>query len=430
MSDSTALAVDAIKTMHDIWKVDPDRVQWIGNPDAFVHEFYGFDWWPSNFKVEVRVHGPHPELDSPTFRLSVRTDYLCDVDVSTPEFRHYLSHTHNAWAPIFATCTHPTALSEVIEPHGSPSEFGLDFTSTDVWLCSTAYLQEWNKGWLPRFLAIAATMQIAESQFMAEQMTSRLGGKANRSQPVGRAPLTSLPNLLKIEKFEIRPRGELPSEWIGTGEFEKIVEIFGRFNPGLGEASDRGVRIMVPFGKKTARINLQTDIPHLHFGNGLHVFLTLPYSSDFDSLSTLANEMNYTEDRTWCRHGMPFMGSWIPVQKHDETQYELAFCLFIPNLFYQLNLAEIFVSFAIRRARWAREFLLPNSIDLPLREILEAQKSKPTRSANAETVERLPQKVVNSADKSRQTSAWRAILVAGLLAGVLLLLAFYLSNRS
>ena len=67
MTDSTKLAVDAIKTMHDIWKVDPERVQWVGDPSAFVHEFYGFDWWPADFKVEVRVYGPHPELERPRF---------------------------------------------------------------------------------------------------------------------------------------------------------------------------------------------------------------------------------------------------------------------------------------------------------------------------------------------------------------------------
>jgi hypothetical protein len=318
---------------------------------------------------------------------------------------------------LFAACTHPTGLSKIVEQHESLSEFGLDFTSTDVWLCSTAYLHDGNQDWLPRFLAMATIMQLTETHFMAEHMTTsdRFGGKAHRSQPAGRAPLTNLNHLLKVDNLEIRPRGELPSEWIGTGEFEEIVEKFGRFNSGVGKVDDRGLLLHVPFADRAMPIILNTNTPHPRFGNGVHVVLILPHLSDFDSVSALAIEMNYLEDRNWCRQGMPFMGSWIPVPD-EEPMFALAFRLFVPNLFYQPGLAENLVAHAILRARWAREFLRPDFVDIPLDVIIEERKSWDAL-------------VEKQRAKQRTRGAWRTILVGGLVAGVLLLMAFFLSNN-
>src|ERR1700719_3490962 len=84
MTDSVKLAVDAIDRIYEQWMVDPDCARWAGDPSGTLREGYGFDWWPGDFKVEVRVDGPGPEIDDPIYRLSVRTDFLCDVDVTTP----------------------------------------------------------------------------------------------------------------------------------------------------------------------------------------------------------------------------------------------------------------------------------------------------------------------------------------------------------
>jgi hypothetical protein len=81
MRGDPELAVNAIRTIHDLWKVDADCVEWVGDTSAdTIFKFgYGFDWWPGDFKVEVRVSGPHLELDEPVYRLSARTDFLRDV---------------------------------------------------------------------------------------------------------------------------------------------------------------------------------------------------------------------------------------------------------------------------------------------------------------------------------------------------------------
>jgi hypothetical protein len=105
------VAIDAIHAIHDFWRVGADRVQWVGDPSAggLLREGYGFDWWPGNFKIAVRVSGPHPELDRPVFRLSVRTDLLRNVDVTTAKAKRLLSDFNQGTAT-FAICAHPTML--------------------------------------------------------------------------------------------------------------------------------------------------------------------------------------------------------------------------------------------------------------------------------------------------------------------------------
>jgi hypothetical protein len=96
------LAIDAIKTIYDSWRVNADRAQWVGDPSAagLLREGYGFDWWPGDFKVKVRVVGPHPELDRPVFQLSVQTDFLCNVDVTTAKFKRILSGFNQGFQPL------------------------------------------------------------------------------------------------------------------------------------------------------------------------------------------------------------------------------------------------------------------------------------------------------------------------------------------
>jgi hypothetical protein len=91
-------------------------------------------------------------------------------------------------------------------------------------------------------------------------------------------------------------------------------------------------------------------------------------------------------------------------------------------MFYRPGLARVFVVNAILRAQWARKFLLPNLIDIPLNEILEARKRRRTSAVDAKTEARSPPEEFNAADQSRQTGPWRMILIGGLIAGVLLLM--------
>src|SRR3981081_4511229 len=138
----------SLRIIYDFWRVDADRARWMGDPSAsgILRQGYGFDWWPGNFKIQVRASGPHPDLDLPVYRLNVRTDFLCDVDVTTLEFKRILS-CFNQRVPTFAICTYPTILPKAFEKYGSLSDFGVDLKSSIVWLSSTAYVHQGTKDW-------------------------------------------------------------------------------------------------------------------------------------------------------------------------------------------------------------------------------------------------------------------------------------------
>jgi hypothetical protein len=368
------LGVDAIKTIYDSWRVNADRAQWVGDPSVggLLREGYGFDWWPGDFKVKVRVSGPHPELDHPVFQLSVQTDFLCNVDVTTAKFKRILSG-FNQGVSTFAICAHPTVLPKALAKHGSPGDLGLDLKSSHVWLASAAYIHEGTKDWLPRIFGGFCTLQLSYAQFAAEPAAGFLGGRADHSRPSGRASPTSLNSILKVEKFEIVPNGEQQNKWIGTGEFEEIIVNWGYSDSGYGHAFEGGVSIEVPFGHTTAVILLRTDMQHPGLGNGLFVTLKLPYLHDLASIHALSIEMNYIENRIWSKPGMQFVGNWSAEQwggaAPGEFDFGPAFNIFVPNLFYGYGLAETLVMDAMARARMFREILLPDRVDLPMEEI-------------------------------------------------------------
>ena len=68
------IAVGAIQEIYRLWQIDTDRVRWVGDKPSST-EVYGFDWWPGDFKVAVRIFGPHPELSTPLYKLSVGCDF-------------------------------------------------------------------------------------------------------------------------------------------------------------------------------------------------------------------------------------------------------------------------------------------------------------------------------------------------------------------
>jgi hypothetical protein len=371
---NTALAVDAVRTIHDLWQVDAGRVEWVGEPSAstIFREGYGFDWWPGDFKVRVRVHGPHPELDFPLYRLSVQTDFLCGVDVTAAKFKKNISDL-NRKSPTFVTCAHPEALAQSSKRYGSRGGFGLDLKSSPVWLASTIYVHEDTKDWLPRLFAGLVVLQPIEAQFRADLAALLLGGKADRSRPPGGGPPASANDILGVDQF-IAHHGQQQSKWIDTGEFEQIVERWGRRDSGFGIAGRGWLTIETPFGARTAMLKLKTDEPHPRLGNGLLATLTLPGLSETESEMTERSiEMNYLEVTCWLKFGVPLIGNWSAEEwcPPEGPRFATAFCLFVPNLMYQAGLAENLVLYAMARAKWFRERFYPKATDRPLHEILD-----------------------------------------------------------
>src|SRR3954464_12165616 len=112
--------------------------------ETMLREGYGFDWWPGNFKVRIRVNGPRCGLDFPLYRLNVQTDFLCDVDTTASSFEKNISD-FNRKALTFAASTHPAALARALLQYGTSAELELDPSSARIWLASTAYVRQENK---------------------------------------------------------------------------------------------------------------------------------------------------------------------------------------------------------------------------------------------------------------------------------------------
>jgi hypothetical protein len=360
------LAVNAIRTIHDLWKVDADCVEWVGDTSAdTIFKFgYGFDWWPGDFKVQIRVHGPHPELDQPIYRLSARTDFLRDIDVTTADFAKGLS-VLNSWAPTFSICASPTWTSEVFGRYLPEKDPILDLTSSEVWLSSNAYLTKQKEEWLPHYFSGLSLLQPIESQERANNSIPLLGGKENRSQHPRLGPRTSLDDMLGLE-IDIAEHGKKKSAWAGTGEFEGIVDRWCRADSAFGVTHNDGLYAHIPFGDHTAILRMITDQPHPRLGSGLLVMLHIPVVSGREEAETTCVSLNYMEATGWSKLGVPFIGSWCANEAQDSGGAWFCaptFGCFIPNMMYRLGIAENFALYMMTRARWARQTLWPTVVD-------------------------------------------------------------------
>jgi hypothetical protein len=385
---NSEIAANAIKTIHDLWKIDSDCVEWVGDTsaDTILKFGYGFDWWPGDFRVQVRVHGPHPELDVPVYRLSAHTDFLRDVDVGSPDFARNVSIL-NRWSPTFAICACPTSVSDALGDYVRPKKtwlsklFGrstaeplpeVDPKSSRVWLASNAYLIEQRADWLPHYFSGLALLQPIAAQSQAQTTFPVLGGKPDRSQAPKRGQRTDLDDMLGFG-IDIADRGKAASAWIGTGEFAEIVDRWCRTESAYGVVLDESLYVEVPFGENPAVLRLLTNESHLWLGSGLLAVLQIPLLLEAEQAATTCASLNYMESAVWSKVEVPLIGSWSAqemLNTDGAPSFYPEFRCFLPNTMYRSQMAELFALYMMKRARWARQTLLPDVVDAPMSEIV------------------------------------------------------------
>jgi hypothetical protein len=313
------------------------------------------------------VSGPHPEIKEPAYRLSVRTDYLRDVSLPAPELAKKLSSL-NRFSPTFAVCTHPEPdlrLSGLLGAMDSASDSELK----KIWLTSTVYIDEPTKDWLPRSFGRFALLQPIEAQ--ARLDASWFGGTPDHSTPK-RGPQDEIAEILHME-LVIADKGKQESEWIGTGEFQEIIDRWGNTVDTIGRAHERGLFVEAPFGSHTALVHLVASVPHRRLGNGLLAILVVPFFSDLESAERFCVALNYAEDRVWSKADFPLLGNWCADQMEDlhgaGGRFAPTFSCFVPNLMYQRGLAEHLLLHLLMRARWVRQTWAPDTVDESLNAI-------------------------------------------------------------
>lgn len=361
MTDISDIASRTIQEIHELWQIDPEGAQWIGEPslEAMRDERYGFDWWPGDFKVAVRIYGPHPEIDEPTCRINIRTDFISGVDVGDVEFLSNLNKV-NATLPSFAICAIPKELGQ---------EYDIDLKASDVWLESVGYVHQGIIDWFPKYFGALALLQPIEAQFRVKAVAQLLGGRPEcLNEPRPKSDET-LDDMLGIEEETFIPQGEGESRWIGTGEFDQIIEKWGRGEFTYGHSNEMGLTLEVSFGEHSSILQLFADQEHPRLGSGLLFFLRLPYAYTYDEAIERAAHLNFQEARLWSKIRMPFLGNWTAVEGQEDT-FWLAYTSFIPNLIYQGGLAENVLLWGMGRARWVREMIEPDAVDMPMPEIL------------------------------------------------------------
>jgi hypothetical protein len=87
--------------------------------------------------------------------------------------------------------------------------------------------------------------------------------------------------------------GSSPSRWIATGEFEAIIEKWGRCDSAFGTADETGLTIETPFGDDSALLTLKTNQPHPRLGNGLLAVLIIPRLVETEKAISGANRLNF-----------------------------------------------------------------------------------------------------------------------------------------
>jgi hypothetical protein len=213
-----------------------------------------------DFRIEATAHKRVDGYVPETWLLTVRTDFLKDVPVEDGKFVRLTAATSRFFAPTFGW---------VYPPAEVWAKYGKAGTRPPLWLSNTAYVTQDNIEWLPRFVALMSIMQPINAQIQFEKMPAVLGGGIpDRSRPDALAGL-DLHEVLWLADQVYAPIGKETNRWIGTAEFQSIVEQFGITERSYGNADDGGLSIETSFGDDTALIRLRTDDSHPALGTGL-----------------------------------------------------------------------------------------------------------------------------------------------------------------
>lgn len=180
--------------------------------------------------------------------------------------------------------------------------------------------------------------------------------------------------MLGVEGESFIPEGKQHSRWAGTGEFEQIIENWGRTESTFGNADETGLTIEASFGADSCLLSLYTDQPHPRLGNGLLMVVKLPILWEQNEANAQANDLNFWEARNWTNARVPFVGNWSSSEV-SEDMYCVTYTSFIPNILYQSGLAENIALWGLSRARCVRETWYPDLVDVPISETLKDRMS-------------------------------------------------------
>ena len=230
---------DALNEIADTWCAD--------NSDMRKEE-NGFDWLPGSHTVRVRASS-HPSGDlawSDRICICVRTDYLRAVPIENADFVVNVGLMSKFLS---------SGYSLVYVPHEIRRKYG-ENKPAELYLFSSAYVDQNTAGWLPRFLAHMALMQPISAEIRATASPEFLGGKPAYASGEKSASISDI--LLAAETILV-PAGKNDSKWIGSEEFRQFVTEYANSDACFGSGDDKGMTLETPCGGESAFISFRTD---------------------------------------------------------------------------------------------------------------------------------------------------------------------------
>jgi hypothetical protein len=268
--------------------------------------------------------------------LSVRTDFLKDIPISSDRFVRRVSLLSATDGAMYAWVFPPVEVWDHYRTKRDTPQF---------WFANTAYLTAKSAFWLPPFLSDMSIMQPISAQ-LASDMPELVGGVLNVSSPrlLG---ASAQQDVLGKTLAAYVSRGSAPSRWIGSGEFETIAANWSALEQCVCSGDGEGFRLEIPLGGSHAAITLSTNGRHPKLGNGLLGKLNPPLFDLNNNVAERCAALNLG-DTMWT--DIPQFGCWHPFYLPDDHAAP-QFSSFIPNAFYGNGIASLMVLWLFQRYR-------------------------------------------------------------------------------
>ncbi len=353
MPNEHDLGSRTLKDIAEFWMVSDANSVWSDG---------GFDWWPGDFRVSVRAHRRQDNEVPETWWIRISTDFLKDVPVDDARFVSLAATTSRFFTSTYAWVYPP---AEIWAKHGEKG------VRPGLWFSNSGYVTSANIDWLPFFLARMSIMQPINAQIQAKGMPKMLmKGLPDVSRPE-RLRRARFDEILEIAAQVYVPMGREESRWIGTGEFSKIAENWGRSNLCFGNGDAHGLTLEASIGEDTALIRLRTDEKHPQLGHGLLATLQLPHFAQDKEICEQCASLNYMES-LWT--DIPQLGCWHPHRSRGDVD-GLAFSSFVPNALHESGIATHAALWMLQRLGWVHDLMWPDLEDKPIEHILRRRLS-------------------------------------------------------
>jgi len=323
MNDTSDIGLEAVRKVYQQYRVD---AQWS------VEEERGFSWWAHHYRQRIWAEPGFDDAGITIYRLCARTDFLRDMSDQT-----------DLPQKLVALAMHASMAMPVFDPQSGTLSL---FTSVYIHEQTASLFTE-------RLFGPAALIQPIEAEIRAAVFAEPLGGKPNVSEHPENGFRPAPDEMLEVVEAVYRPKGEQPSPWLKSGDFEKTATMLNEGNS-YANADEKGLTAEFAFCKDdTTLLQAFADIRHPQLGNGLMLQHRIPTYLSEDDAALVSMRLNLLEsqDSTRCHT----LGAWALDPKDSKT---LVFVSFVPAIMYHEHLLVNLCFNAASRSRWVSEALL------------------------------------------------------------------------